>query len=85
MCYAPTKRPASRPGAESEAEFFAVATECFFEKAAALERRHPALYAELRQFWFSMARHEAAQPSPGLEKAMTDTIRSVCKVGFTRS
>ena len=24
---------------------------------------------------------EASQPSPDLEKAMTDTIRTVCKVG----
>ncbi len=31
-------------GAESRAEFFAVATECFFLQPAALRRRHPALY-----------------------------------------
>ncbi len=31
-------------GAESRAEFFAVATECFFLQPVALQRRHPALY-----------------------------------------
>jgi hypothetical protein len=38
-------------GATNAAEFFAVATECFFEKPVALERRHPALYAELCRFY----------------------------------
>lgn len=33
------------------AEFFAVATECFFEKPHALERAYPELYAELRRFY----------------------------------
>jgi Mlc titration factor MtfA (ptsG expression regulator) len=35
-------------GAESKAEFFAVATECFFEKPRDLSRRHPELYGVLR-------------------------------------
>ena len=38
-------------GALSPAEFFAVVTECFFEKPAALRRRHPELYQELRLFY----------------------------------
>jgi MtfA peptidase len=38
-------------GATSPAEFFAVATECFFEKPTALKRRHPALYAQLQLFY----------------------------------
>lgn len=33
------------------AEFFAVATECFFEKPRPLERAYPALYEELRRFY----------------------------------
>jgi MtfA peptidase len=37
--------------AEHPAEFFAYATETFFEQSAALARRHPALYAELRSFY----------------------------------
>jgi Mlc titration factor MtfA (ptsG expression regulator) len=38
-------------GATSPAEFFAVATECFFEQPRALKKRHPDLYAELREFY----------------------------------
>jgi Mlc titration factor MtfA (ptsG expression regulator) len=38
-------------GAESPAEFFAVATEHFFEQPARLRRTRPALYAMLRMFY----------------------------------
>lgn len=38
-------------GATSEAEFFAVATEVFFEKPRRLQEEHPALYEVLRQFY----------------------------------
>ena len=38
-------------GAEDPAEFFAVATEAFFERATELRAKHPALYAELRTFY----------------------------------
>lgn len=38
-------------GAESPAEFFAVLTECFFERPAALSARHPQLYGLLREFY----------------------------------
>ena len=38
-------------GATNPAEFFAVLTEMFFEKPRALERRHPALYTELAEFY----------------------------------
>jgi MtfA peptidase len=38
-------------GAEDPAEFFAVATETFFECGAALSERHPGLYGELRKFY----------------------------------
>jgi len=37
--------------AEHPAEFFAYATEAFFEKSAALAQSHPALYAQLRSFY----------------------------------
>ncbi len=37
--------------AEHPAEFFAYATEIFFEKPAVFARQHPALYAELRSFY----------------------------------
>ena len=38
-------------GGENEGEFFAVATEVFFERAADLKREHPALYAELSAYY----------------------------------
>jgi len=38
-------------GAEYPAEFFAVATECFFEKPKSMRRRHPELYVLLRDYF----------------------------------
>jgi Mlc titration factor MtfA (ptsG expression regulator) len=38
-------------GATNPAEFFAVVTELFFERPAALRARHPALYGELEAFY----------------------------------
>jgi Mlc titration factor MtfA (ptsG expression regulator) len=38
-------------GATNPAEFFAVATEAFFEKPAQLRQRHPALYEVLRDYY----------------------------------
>jgi Mlc titration factor MtfA (ptsG expression regulator) len=38
-------------GATSPAEFFAVATETFFEKPYQLAERHPALFAEFEQYY----------------------------------
>ena len=38
-------------GATNPTEFFAVATEAFFERPRALQARHPELYAELQRFF----------------------------------
>jgi len=38
-------------GATNPAEFFAVATECFFEKSHKLRERHPSLYECLRDYY----------------------------------
>ncbi len=38
-------------GATNPAEFFAVATECFFGKPKALQARHPELYEELKWYY----------------------------------
>lgn len=38
-------------GATDAAEFFAVATETFFEKPAQLKKKHPELYQELQRFY----------------------------------
>jgi MtfA peptidase len=50
---AATQEPAllSYYGATDPAEFFAVATEVFFEQAGQMAAQHPALYAELRAFY----------------------------------
>ena len=40
-----------RYGATSPAEFFAVATECFFARPDLLKARHPELYAELQRYY----------------------------------
>jgi Mlc titration factor MtfA (ptsG expression regulator) len=38
-------------GAQNPAEFFAVATECFFERSAAMAQKHGELYAVLRGYY----------------------------------
>ena len=38
-------------GATNPAEFFAVATECFFEKPIQLRRKHPQLFEELKAYY----------------------------------
>lgn len=38
-------------GATNPAEFFAVASECFFEKPQQMRAKHPELYDELREFY----------------------------------
>jgi Mlc titration factor MtfA (ptsG expression regulator) len=49
-------------GTENPAEFFAVATETFFERPRALQAKHPALYAELQRFFRQdPARYSAEQ------------------------
>lgn len=38
-------------GASNPAEFFAVATEAFFERPRALRHQHPRLFAEFQRFF----------------------------------
>ena len=52
-----------RYGATHEAEFFAVATECFFERPLALRTRHPELYAELQRYFGQDPAERAATPN----------------------
>lgn len=58
-------------GATNPAEFFAVATECFFEKPREMVRNHPQLYEELRSFyrqepakWIAPTRSEGLTTTP---------------------
>jgi MtfA peptidase len=48
-------------GAMNPAEFFAVATEAFFERPAALQARHPELFRELREFYRQDPREYAGE------------------------
>lgn len=61
-------------GATNEAEFFAVATECFFEQPRRMARQHPELYDVMRRFfrqdpqsWHTGA-EQAPQAPPAIEK-----------------
>ena len=51
-------------GATNPAEFFAVATESFFEQPHALASRHPALYAEFQSYYRVDPRDWLAAPAP---------------------
>jgi hypothetical protein len=56
-------------GGTNHAEFFAVATECFFEKPRQLRKKHPNLYAELRRFYRQDPADWACEPSGSLNGA----------------
>ena len=45
------KTPIDKYGATNPAEFFAVITECFFEKSTELQNTHPELYQQLSEFY----------------------------------
>ena len=57
-------------GAENPAEFFAVVTECFFQRPHQLRSSHPELYAELERFYrqdpASSGPPAQSGPAPGL-------------------
>jgi Mlc titration factor MtfA (ptsG expression regulator) len=60
-------------GAQDPAEFFAVATEAFFEKPRTLKKRHPRLYDELKSFyrqdpaqWLTMENPPLMGDEPGV-------------------
>jgi len=53
-------------GATNEAEFFAVASECFFERPVQLRARHPELYEELSSYY---GQDPAAEMAPGGQPA----------------
>jgi Mlc titration factor MtfA (ptsG expression regulator)/Tfp pilus assembly protein PilF len=63
-------------GATNRAEFFAVATECFFQRPHAMRRRHAELYATLADFyqqephaWMPPAASERPLPEPVAQRA----------------
>lgn len=50
-------------GAENPSEFFAVATETFFERPRALRAKHPELYAELQRFFRQNPAEYSSEPT----------------------
>ena len=50
-------------GASNPAEFFAVATEAFFERPAALHQQHPRLYGELQRYFQQDPERYSSEPS----------------------
>ena len=64
------QRPLLDPyGATHPAEFFAVATEVFFERPLALRREHSELYAQLAQFYAQDPAARGAEPSGRMAEA----------------
>jgi MtfA peptidase len=51
-------------GATNPAEFFAVATEAFFERPRALQGQHPRLYGELQRFFRQDPALYSSEPAP---------------------
>jgi Mlc titration factor MtfA (ptsG expression regulator) len=52
-------------GATNPAEFFAVATEAFFERPQALQQQHPRLYGEMRRFFRQDPARYSSEPAAG--------------------
>lgn len=59
-------------GAQSPAEFFAVATESFFERPGEMRERHPAVYAQLARYFGRNAAECAAMG--GCEEAVRGAV-----------
>jgi Mlc titration factor MtfA (ptsG expression regulator) len=72
-------------GATSPVEFFAVATECFFEKPVQMRRRHPNLYGILNEYYCQDAAVRFAaedQPAEAPVDARTRSARG--RLGWWR-
>jgi len=68
-------------GATDPAEFFAVATEAFFERSLLLARRHPELYGELKHF-FQQDPARWPRHDPGAESHHEEESRLVGEEGI---
>ena len=60
-------------GGCNQVEFFAVATECFFEKPKQLCKRHPELYAALKRFYKQNPAARAFDAPEGANTALQAT------------
>jgi MtfA peptidase len=63
-------------GATNEAEFFAVATEAFFEKPRQMKKRQPELYQVLAEYYRSDPAEELSQPSGARAPGRTEPARA---------
>jgi hypothetical protein len=54
-------------GATNEAEFFAVCTECFFDRPVEMRRQYPQLYDLLREYYRQDPAERCLRKSPGRE------------------
>lgn len=61
-------------GASSPAEFFAVATESFFEQPWEMSARHPDLYEEFRKYFRLDPRNWATEPRPVFDEAFGNGV-----------
>jgi Mlc titration factor MtfA (ptsG expression regulator) len=59
-------------GAENPAEFFAVATEAFFERPRELRENHPELFAALRAFFRQDPTTYHPEPLPAADPPRDD-------------
>src|SRR5205085_828473 len=57
-------------GTTNEAEFFAVATECFFDKPVPMRHRHPELYEVLRDYYQQDPAARCGRPSVGAARGI---------------
>jgi Mlc titration factor MtfA (ptsG expression regulator) len=64
-------------GASDPAEFFAVATECFFEKPKQMCKRYPKLYGALRQFYTQDPAAWAADCASGANQTQEPTAAAI--------
>ena len=73
-----TPRVLEAYGATNHAEFFAVATEAFFEKSREMCARHPELYAVLSEYYGQdpAARERDASPEPSTDGTLRKPLRT---------
>ncbi len=62
-------------GASNKTEFFAVATECFFERPIAMRREHPELYEVLENFYQQNPAHWLPDATPAFDTSGVNVPR----------
>ena len=73
-----------RYGATNPAEFFAVATEAFFERPRVLRARHPELYAEFAHFFRQDPIRYSGEPDYSSTRMNPNALNSIMSFTFRR-